>query len=746
MAKSKGRKIPKQLFWGLLPGLIGVFLTISPFGMMFEESVGLQGLFLLRGHRNPPSNVSLLSIDAASLKALDMPYKASAWPRSLYIEIIRKLNAEGADLIVFTLALDQEHPIAEEQAFADVLELSDNVILPRYIKQRLDVLDNELGKGGGRIILNIVEPPPPLLEDSALASAVFPLPKDTEHVIRFWTYKQEVSESATLPVVTYHLWAINQVYPAFLDLISGLDSNLAASLPLDAHDLRENANIHTFIDKMRFFFKTKPGLWERANGLIESSQIWDANTRQILRAWIKLYTEQSTVYLNHYGQSATVPRWPLTNLLKHRSGSPFKDSVVFVGISENLFLERDNGFHTVFSSPTARISVAEIAATATANLMANELIEPLSILSQVALVFVWGVIVGLIGRSLSIPRAFLAILCLSVVYLVVAVLLFHKTIWIPTSIPLLMVAPIALAFGVGSRYRQNKRAQQAMHTAFSSYIPPAMVDRLTSQNRLQDYRDEEQVVYAVCLSTDAGQYTRLGELVEPSQLAKLMNDYYEIMFDPVQRYQGFISDVVGDAMLALWTGNKTDDALLSNACQAVLAIYTAVNAFNNQQEHALPTRYGMHAGQIRLGNIGSASRFEYRPVGDCVNTSNRIERLNKILGTNVLVSAEVVPGSQVCVTRHLGAFLLEGKSNPLNIYELVGKAGQVSDSLIEMHKLFNQALNAYTEGDLESAQHIFDIVLQHSPADGPSMFYYQRCGFYLSDPQNFENWTPIVKM
>ncbi|MEE9411550.1 MAG: CHASE2 domain-containing protein, partial [Methylococcales bacterium] len=655
-------KIPKQLLWGLLIGLVGVTLIISPFGQKLEESLGLKSLFQMRGHLSPPPNVSLLSIDAASLDALDMPYKPGTWPRSLYADIIRKLNAQGAELIVFTLAFDQSQSDVEDQALADVMALSGNVVLPRYIKQRLDILYNSKREETGTILVNVVVPPIAILEDSALASAVFPLPKDTEQVTRFWTFKQEVSEPATLPVVVFHLWAIDKAYAAFQDLISGVDSNLAANLPLDAHELHENANIHVFIDDMRYFFSSHPDLWKRANRLIDSSQTWDEETRRILKSWIKLYSTQSIVSLNHYGQSATISRWPLINLLKQRSGSIFKGSVVFVGISENLFLERNYGFHTVFSSPTARISAAEIAATATANLIANELIEPLPMVGQIVLVFVWGILIGLIAHCLSIPRALLASVCLATVYLIIGMQLFLHLIWIPLMIPLLLMIPLSLLCGIGSRYRRNQRAQKAIHKAFSHYIPGAEVDKLASQSRLQDFRDEEQLVHAVCLSTDAGQFTRLGELIQPSQLAKLMNDYYDIMFSPVQQNQGFISDVVGDAMLALWTGVKTDDSLADRACRAALEIQEAVHIFNQAQQYPLPTRLGMHAGQIRLGNIGSASRFEYRPVGDCVNTSNRIERLNKLLGTSLLISADVVPSQETCITRHLGSFLLEGKS------------------------------------------------------------------------------------
>ncbi|MCH9698792.1 MAG: CHASE2 domain-containing protein [Gammaproteobacteria bacterium] len=758
-------RFPKQLFWALLPAVFGILLTISPFGIMVEESLGLQSLFLMRGHRTPPSELSILSIDKASLDELNITGKVRDWPRTLYSEIIRQLNKQGAKLIVFTLALDVSRNEQNEQALADTMALADNVILPRYIKQIIitgsgkknsvstetiaqdsEQLDPQLQDSGEIIIVNSVDPPLPVLEESALASAVFPIPKDTEKVTRLWTFKQEISEPSTLPVVVFHYWALKNSYPAFLDLISGLDSSLAASLPLDAHDFHDKRNIHEFIDNLRWFFIQSPQLWDRARDLIESNQSWDIKTKQSLNSWINLYSERSTVYVNHYGPSATIPRWPLFNLLKQRSGAPFKDSVVFVGISENLFLEQGYGVPTVFSTPTARISIAEIAATATANLMADELVKPLSIIEQIALVLGWGVLIGMTAYSLSIPRAVLALLGLSVLYIIVANFLFDSTIWIPLVVPLLIMVPMALLISFGCRYRRNQKAQQAIHEAFSRYIPPNIVDKLANQTQFQDFREEGQDVYAVCLSTDAGQYTRLGEMIEPGQLAKLMNDYYEIMFEPVQRYNGFISDIVGDAMLALWTGAKTDRSLTANACQAVLTINNAVNQFNDMQKYSLPTRFGMHAGQIRLGNIGSSSRFEYRPVGDCVNTSNRIERLNKLLATHLLLTEDVVPDLDICYTRYVGSFLLEGKTNPLNIHELVGQTEQINEVQVEMFKLFDQAMTTYSKGDLQTAQQIFDIILQHMPDDGPSRFYYQRCSIYLADPANMENWSSTVSM
>jgi hypothetical protein len=111
-----------------------------------------------------------------------------------------------------------------------------------------------------------------------------------------------------------------------------------------------------------------------------------------------------------------------------------------------------------------------------------------------------------------------------------------------------------------------------------------------------------------------------------------------------------------------------------------------------------------------------------------------------------LITADVVPSHDTCVTRHLGSFLLEGKSKALSIYELIGTTEQVSNSQIEMFKQFDHALAAYSDGELETAQQLFEVFLQQYPADGPSTFYYQRCGLYLADENATESWTAVITM
>jgi adenylate cyclase len=221
-----------------------------------------------------------------------------------------------------------------------------------------------------------------------------------------------------------------------------------------------------------------------------------------------------------------------------------------------------------------------------------------------------------------------------------------------------------------SRERRNFRK------AFTYYLPAGIVDELV-QN-IDGLKTSDKLVNGICLSTDAEQYTTLSESMVPKELAQFMNRYYEAVFDPVRRHGGMVSNVVGDSMLALWLATGGTPAPLNEACLAAIEIEKAIREFRKSPHGiGLPTRSAA-LGEILLGNIGAAQHYEYRAVGDIVNTATRIEGLNKYLGTRILVSREVLSMADTFLARDLGWFLLAGKTRPVHVYELGGLLEEAS--------------------------------------------------------------------
>jgi adenylate cyclase len=315
----------------------------------------------------------------------------------------------------------------------------------------------------------------------------------------------------------------------------------------------------------------------------------------------------------------------------------------------------------------------EIAATAFANLLEDRPLTPLDWPMHVLIVFAFGLLLGLACVALPVGAATICVLGSGGLYLCMAWYVFNTTaIWIPVVIPLFMLMPVALVGTVVCRYCVANREREGIRKAFGYFLPDPVIDQLAKN--LGNLDAGNQVVYGICLYTDAQQYAALSETMDPKALSRFMNRYYERLFVPVRKHGGIVSDVVGDSMMAIWAKSKPDASLRAAACHAALGIVEAIRDFNleNDQEIRLHTRIGMHAGHILVGNIGAVDHYEYRPVGDIVNTrltDGRHEQVSRH------ADSDFRPGDAAAwrfLYPQAGSFLPFGKSNPVVIHELLG--------------------------------------------------------------------------
>ena len=157
----------------------------------------------------------------------------------------------------------------------------------------------------------------------------------------------------------------------------------------------------------------------------------------------------------------------------------------------------------------------------------------------------------------------------------------------------------------------------------------------------------------------------------------------------------------------------------------------------------MPTRIGLHSGDIALGNVGSKDHLEFRAVGDTVNTAARIESMGKQLGVNLLASDEVVRSQDLALTRDLGLFLVVGRRQALRIHELLGSRRDLGDAMRWLLDAFAVALADFQQRRWVRASEGFGSILRRKPADGPSRFFLALSGQYRSDPPP-EDWGGVV--
>lgn len=196
----------------------------------------------------------------------------------------------------------------------------------------------------------------------------------------------------------------------------------------------------------------------------------------------------------------------------------------------------------------------------------------------------------------------------------------------------------------------------------------------------------------------------------------LMQEYYSAIINPIRAGGGLISDVAGDGVIALWPHLDPQQAW-SQVAPVIFELLRSVDKFNAAHPHqALPTRIGMHAGEIVLGHFGAADHYEFRAMGDLVNTTSRLESANKQTGTRILLSEECL-GQVDGSLRNLGRFRLFGKDHPVRLFTLWEQYAP------DLARDFAAALALFEEGLWPMARQQFRELQARHPEDGPTRFY-----------------------
>ena len=743
----------KALILGVLTGTLGILVSCFPFILALEEMAGLDWLFTLRGPITPPDDVVIVSIDKTSADALNLSTEPGKWPRSHHVELLDKLTEAGAAVIVLDIHFKEQRAPEVDTALARAIEESNRVVLFQYTRKDITRLYDQSGHYSGELIAQRLTRPAEPIASAPLALAPFPLPVFPVKVSQFWAYTPGTGDLPTEPVVALQLYAAAR-YPDLLTLIKQADPTISLPPVKTAAGLFEKQSAQASMQALRKLFTEHTSLANQVTSALDNDKRFAGNTGQkaLLHALIAMYSKADSRYLNFYGPPQTLATVPFVQILQPDMALPgfgqvpdLQGKTVFVGYSERLQPEQLDEFYTVYSQNNGlHLSGVEIAATAFANLLKDNPVTPLPLPVQFLLLAGWGILLGVCVRLLPVLPAVAVSTALAALYLIASQWLFNQhALWLPLLVPLLIQGPFALFVALVWHYLEVRQERENIRTAFGLYLPAPVVDELA--NDLAKGKSESQLVYGTCLSTDAEKYTTLAEGMDPATLAELMNAYYEILFAPVRQYGGIVSDVVGDAMLAIWTSSTPESELRHKAILAALAISEAVRQPEvGNIPHHLPTRIGLHTGQVLLGSIGAIDHFEYRAVGDIVNTSTRIQSMNTYLGTRVLLTQQMLEGIDDFVTRDVGSFVLAGKTQALVIHELLGHRDSGNDAAATGQQLlFAEGLATFRQGDWARAQKIFT---QHHAAnrnDGVSRYYVNLCR-HQQQPE--KNWNGAIRL
>jgi len=184
---------------------------------------------------------------------------------------------------------------------------------------------------------------------------------------------------------------------------------------------------------------------------------------------------------------------------------------------------------------------------------------------------------------------------------------------------------------------------------------------------------------ATVLFCDIRDFTSLTENLEPEEVVRFLNRYFERMVRAVLERGGVPDKFIGDGLLAVWGVPAAMDHHARRAVEAARDMLRAVEDFNRTRKERdrppIEVGIGLHSGELIAGNIGSPQKMEFTIIGDTVNTCSRIERQNKRLGSSLTISRDVyrqLDEEARAAFREVPGVSLRGKKEPLDLFTLRG--------------------------------------------------------------------------
>jgi adenylate cyclase len=729
------RRAFKGLLLGMMIGLIGSLLGLSPYGTALERNVGLDWLFKTRGEINPPPGVVVIAIDGSTGVRLDIPDMPRDWPRSIHGELVDALVKYGASAIVFDIDFQKQRSPADEQIFADAVRRSERVVLFQSLTGKGRPIEDASGKIRGSVWIEGIVSPIPALSNAARGLGPFPLPKLDAAVYEFWVFKSSAREAPTMPAVGFQLHAL-KAYPQFYRLLKNSGVTRKLELPVSAAQISSAEDLRKLMTGTRAKLVAEPELVDSL--LQELSAPWvqaeSAEIRQLLNSLVAMYVGNNERYLNFYGPPGTIKTIPFHAVIKGPDANTsaedldLTNKVAFVGFSDLYDPGQPDRFYTVFTNEDGiDLSGVEIAANAFGNLLYDQSLQIPGGGATLAILFSFGLFMALLVYFTPAIFGVPASIVIAAGYVFYAQFVFEQSyLWLPLATPVLVQFPLALFIGLLVQYLQQRHQVQHISEAIKLYVPDAVSKALISEDLKSENID--RVTFSTCLATDMQGFSTLAENMGPGELAEFLNDYFDTLSQPLRNHDVTVTEFRADAIMCAWTGQASDIDLRRKPILASLQAADAIEDFKARHDaFDASLRIGLETGEVYVGHSGGGGHFVYSIVGDCANTASRIEGLNKHVGSKILATKSTIEGIEGLLVRPMGHFVFVGKTEALPVFEILGLTTDVTKQQNELCERFVKGFDLFMSANWKLASREFKSILKTFPHDGPSRFYFSQC-------------------
>jgi adenylate cyclase len=668
-----------------------------------------------RGVKHKTDSVVIVAIDDRSMKELNRRF--GEWPRTYYARVVDRLREGPARGIVFDVGFVEPHPDDEEVGAA----------LSRFASMSFEELRAAGATGSPRIVIS------PRVGAPAYARRLQPGSPPI--------YPDLIDPQPAYLQASTALGHVNQIPDE-----DGSIRSLPLLIQVDGQDIPALSLVAAaaYTDKLR-----SPIYVDQENGGIMASGRF-IPTNAISMMIISFAGPPSPI---ESPDSQTFHTVSFVDVMEGRiPPATFRDKMVFLGLHDAT------GLMDAFQVPTSRdrskMPGVEIHANAFVTIVSPRFFAPQQVPVTMAIVVFFCFATGLVIARFAILGGSVAVILAIALYFLGS-LEYATRSWDPmgVALPNLVYPPLALVATfvttAVARVIFEQAETRATRGALGKYLSPAILDAVMRDPDQLRLGGEKRVM--TVLFTDIRGFTTFSESLDPERLVPLLNEYLGVMTNVVHRWQGVLDKYMGDAIMAWWGAPVDQPDHAYRACMAALEMRAQLHVLHERWAAAgiplLEMGIGINTGPMVYGNTGSAERFDFTVLGDAVNLASRLEGANKEYGSNVIAAGATLDsaGDGRFVARFLDMIEVKGKTQPAEIYELLGVSDALDPTARRLATAWEAAIELYRARDFSLAEQAFRRILDANPTDGPARVYLERCEALRQNPPAAD-WDGVFVM
>ena len=266
---------------------------------------------------------------------------------------------------------------------------------------------------------------------------------------------------------------------------------------------------------------------------------------------------------------------------------------------------------------------------------------------------------------------------------------------------------------------------EVINASYERFVPKEFLTLLQKKSIIDVEIGDNSSLEMSVLFSDMRNFTMISERLSPQQSFKFLNDYLDKMTPAINDNQGFIDKYIGDAIMALFP-SKPDDAV-----QAAIEMNKALKLLNKDKaSDQISMGIGIHMGNLVLGTIGKDTRMETTVISDTVNSSARLESLNKVYGTNILISGGIrhsLSDSFQSQSRLIDLTAVKGKSALLEVYEVLNP--DITDhysSKLETSTILQKVVKYFFDNKVDSASKEMKKISKYRETDNVVQYWVDK--------------------